>query len=143
MAKKPQNPTRKPVNVGIPGGCKVGSVVYTIHWTEEEWRNRPEDGRLDGEWGSTHHDSLDIYIKPSLAPAQKRSTLLHEILHTLFAISGGDVRNAINAAVDGFDIEEYTVERLEPVLMSFMIDNPEVLAYIMIGEHSEPIPSAE
>lgn len=143
MATKPQKNTRAPVNVGIPTTIKVGAVEYTVHWDEEGWKNRPDDGRLDGEWASTHHDTLAIYIKPTLAPAQQRSTLLHEILHTLFAISGGDMRNAINAAVDGFDIEEYTVERLEPVMLRFLVDNPAVVAFIMIGEHAEPIPSAE
>jgi hypothetical protein len=123
-----------------PTQIKVGALIYTVHWTAEEWMNRPDVGRAEGDWALTNHPKLGIWIWPELNEQNKRGTLLHEALHTLFAVSGADVRNAINAAGEGFDVEEYTISRIENPLLSFLIDNPEVVAYIMIGEQSEPTP---
>jgi hypothetical protein len=128
--------TAKTITVKKPTTVKVGALTYTVHWTAEEWLDRPDVGREEGDWALTNHPKLGIWIWPELEEQNKRQSLLHECLHTLFASSGADVRNSINGAGDGFDVEEYTISRLESPLMSLLIDNPEVVAYIMIGETS-------
>lgn len=132
------NGKRKPVNVRKPTSIKVGALTYTVHWSAEEWLERPDEGRNEGDWALTNNPKLGIWIWPELNEQNKRGSLLHEVLHTMFAVSGANVRNAVGAGDEHFDIEEYTISRIEGPLYAFLIDNPEVLAYIMIGEHSEP-----
>lgn len=122
------------VTVGYPESVKIGAKSYQIHWTAEEWMERPDEKREEGAWALTSHPKLGIWILPELHPVNKRETLLHEVLHCVYASSGGDVRNmTMNHASDTLDIEEYTITRLEAPLMAFMIDNPDVLAFIVIG----------
>lgn len=126
--------TAKTVKVGYPQSIKIGAKSYKVHWSAEDWIDRPEKGQEDGAWGVTNHPKLGIWINPELHPVNKRETLLHEILHCLYSASGGDTRNmTMNSASDTLDIEEYTVTRLEAPMMAWMIDNPGVIAFIMIG----------
>jgi len=126
------------VTVKYPKSVKIGAKSYDIFWSADEWMNRPEDKREDGAWAMTNHPKLGIWISPDLHPVNKRETLLHEILHCLFAGSGGDARNmTMNNTVDHFDIEEYVITRLEAPLFAVLQDNPGVLAYIVIGADSD------
>jgi hypothetical protein len=123
------------VRIKYPKRVKIGAKSYKIHWSAEDWLNRPDENRKDGDWALTSHPFLGIWIFPELHPQNKRETLLHEILHCLYANSGGDVRNiAMNQASEaGMDLEEYMVCRLEAPMMAWMVDNPGVAAFIMIG----------
>lgn len=122
------------VKIKYPKSVKIGAKSYKVHWSADAWLNRPDEKKQDGDWGMTNHGQLGIWILPDLHPMNKRETLLHEIIHTLYASSGGDVRNiAVNHSVESLDIEEYTVCRLEAPMMAWMIDNPAVVAFIMIG----------
>lgn len=123
----------KTVTVKYPKHVKIGAKSYKIHWGAGEWINRPDDKREEGSWAMTNHPKLGIWINPELHPVNKRESLLHEILHTLYAVSGGDVRNVVTHETVGLDVEEYTVTRLESPMFAFLIDNPAVVAFIMIG----------
>jgi hypothetical protein len=122
-----------PKKIDRPNKLTIGALTYGIDWGAH-WHLRPDDSRQANEWACTLHEALTILIKPDLAPGQQRSTLLHEIMHTLFAISGSDLRNIARETGDDFDMEEYLTERLEPVLLRFLLDNPKVLKFIVKGE---------
>lgn len=124
----------KTVKVSYPQSVRIGAKSYKIYWDAINWMNRPESDKEDGAWAMTNHPKLGIWVSPELHPENKRESLLHEILHCLYAASGGDTRNiTMNHAADSLDIEEYTISRLEAPMMAWMIDNPEVLAFIVIG----------
>lgn len=129
--------TRRPVNVRVPKRVKIGARVYSIDMTADGWVNRPDQDHDRTGWGQTYHKKMQIFINPELSEYARRETLMHEVLHCLYAVSGADVRNSVGHGNDEFDIEEYTVSRLEAPMMSFLIDNPELVAYLVIGEHSE------
>lgn len=122
------------VTIKYPKHVKFGAKSYKVHWSAEAWINRPEDNRVDGAWGLTDHQKLGIWISPELHSMNKRETLLHEILHVLHAISGGTVVSDMLPKHDhSTEAEEFIVSRLEAPMMAWMIDNPAVIAYIMIG----------
>jgi len=60
----------------IPKLLKIGAhtikIVQKDHWEGSD----EESGRFDNE-------SLEIWIKSSLAPTVKEATLIHEILHAI------------------------------------------------------------
>lgn len=116
-----------------PTKIKVGARVYRIDWSAEGWIKALEDGAAEGRtvWARTNHPDLLINVRNDLADYNQRCSLLHEILHCIYAISGADVRNAVGLQDPEFDIEEYTICRLEEPLMAAMIDNPEVFAYLV------------
>lgn len=124
----------KTVTVKYPKSIKIGAKSYKVHWTAEDWINRPESQRGDSDWGVTDHKLLGIWINPELHPMNRRETLLHEILHALHANSGGDVlSDMLPKHEHSSEAEEYIVSRLEAPLLAVMIDNPSVIAFIMIG----------
>lgn len=129
------NGNGKQVKIRQPTEVKVGARTYTIDWSQDGWQ-KSQDGEHDARsaWATTNHEKLTIHIKPTLASYNKRCTLLHEILHALFSITGADVRNAVGNSGEDFELEEYLICRLEEPLMSVLIDNPELLAYLVIGK---------
>jgi hypothetical protein len=125
---------KKTVKSTYPTQIRIGSMVYSVHWSREEWDTRPDHPKANDDWGLTNHPKLGIWISPDLDEQNKRGTLLHEALHAIFAATGADVRNTINAAGEGFDVEEYTVSRIENPLLDFLVNNPSVVAFITNGE---------
>jgi hypothetical protein len=124
----------KTVTVKYPKRIKFGAKSYKVHWSAEDWVSRPEDKREDSCWGITDHQKLGIWISPELHPTNQRETLLHEILHVLHACSGGDVvSDVLPKHEHANEAEEFIVSRLEALLMAFLVDNPAVLAFIVIG----------
>jgi hypothetical protein len=129
------NGSGKKVKVTRPNKFRVGSRVYAIKWDEESLEMAKFKGDDTGLWGCTDHASLTTYISPQVDQYNQRVTLLHEVLHCLFHTTGADVRNAVLVKDEDFNVEEYIICRLEEPMMSFMIDNPEVFAYLVVGEH--------
>jgi len=135
MTTWPTRPERSTMpRIKYPKRIKFGAKSYKVHWSADDWVTRPEDNRIDGAWGLTDHQKLGIWISPELHETNKRETLLHEILHVLHANSGGNVLNdMIPKHEQATDAEEFIVSRLEAPLMSFLVENPAVLAFIVIG----------
>jgi hypothetical protein len=124
----------KTVTVKYPKHVKIGAKRYKIHWSAEDWINRPADDKPDSAWGLTDHKTLGMWINPELHIMNRRETLLHEILHILHACSGGDVVSEMLPKHEhSSEAEEFIVSRLEAPMFAWMIDNPAVVAFIMIG----------
>jgi hypothetical protein len=120
--------------IKYPKRLKIGAKSYKIHWSADEWVNRPAEDRQESCWGVTNHILLGIWINPELHPTNKRETLLHEAMHALHANSGGDIlSDMLQHSHDSHGAEEFIVSRLEAPLFAFMVENPAVLAFIVVG----------
>lgn len=135
MTTWPTRPERSIVpRIKYPKHVKFGAKRYKIHWDAESWTNRPADEHPESAWGLTDHRSLGVWINPTLHRVNKRETLLHEVLHILFSCSGGDVvSDVLPKHEHANEAEEFIVSRLEAPLMAFLVDNPAVLAFIVVG----------
>lgn len=120
--------------INRPKRVFIGPKPYKVHWDEKAWLNRPDTESPRSAWGLTVHQKAEIYISPELNEYNKRETLLHECLHALFACSGSDIRNAVGNGNAEFDFEEYVISRLEGPMMGLLLQNPKLLAYLVIGE---------
>lgn len=128
----------KTTKVKYPTEVKIGAKSYKVHWTAEEWVDRPAEERAESCWGVTNHIKLGIWINPELHPTNRRETLLHEILHCLFAGTGGDVATMVLEHMHGpKDAEEFMVSRLEAGLFAVLQDNPGLFAFIVVGADSD------
>lgn len=120
--------------VPYPSEVKIGAKHYQIHWSAEDWVDRPAEERAESCWGVTNHIKLGIWINPELHPTNRRETLLHEILHCLHANAGGDVlTQTLEHMSSAKEAEEFLVSRIEAGLFAVLQDNPAVLAFIVIG----------
>lgn len=120
--------------IKYPTKIQIGAKRYKIHWDAESWVHRPDERKEESCWGVTDHKRLGIWINPELHPINKRETLLHEILHCLFACTGGDVAtDALPKHEHASEAEEYIVSRLEAPLLAVLTDNPAALAFIVVG----------
>lgn len=120
--------------IKYPKHVKIGAKRYKIHWDAESWANRPADEHPESAWGLTDHKLLMIWINPTLHTINKRETLLHEVLHILFACTGGDVVSEMLPKHEhSGEAEEFIVSRLEAPMFAFLLDNPAALAFLMIG----------
>lgn len=115
--------------VDMPLSVKVGALRYTIYCTKAKHDEATADAQ-EPIMGVTDTDKLTISIRPHAPHALKQQTLLHEVLHTLTHHVG------IHADL-GEKKEESLVSRLAPALLTFLLDNPEVLTYLVGRDPNE------
>ena len=101
----------------LPASVKVGRRVYAI----EEWDVRGAVGA--DRYGECAHTEATIRICTIYGQAQAASTLLHEILHAVWAMW----------RLRDDDNEERTVGALENGIATVWLDNPQVFAWIGAG----------
>lgn len=83
------------------------------------------DYELDnGDLGSCDTNANEIEIMEGLPPVEERDTVLHEILHGVWALMG----------IDYPKIEETIVNRLATGLTQVFQDNPELMKYLSSKE---------
>lgn len=102
-----------------PESLKVGAKTYRFLWDQENWD--------EGEYGRTNHVKLTISIN-TMDPAeeQQQDTVLHEVLHCIFAQIGNPANyTQITEA------EEHWVTTMTPWLHGIMKDNPVVFDFIL------------
>lgn len=73
--------------------------------------------------GLTIADRLEIFINP-IGNSMERETLLHEILHMIWYMSGATNQMSHRA-------EEEIISIITPHLMNFLKDNPHIYRYII------------
>jgi hypothetical protein len=93
-----------------PTKLRILGKTYSVKYTTEYPVNDDTEGHCD-------YLTLKITIRKDLAPAEERSTLLHEALHC--------VSHAM-----GLHLEENAIERLESGVFALLVDNPAFLDYI-------------
>lgn len=113
----------------FPSAVKVGWLVYTIEYVpHEDWPAEHADAI-----GVTRSNAGKIIIRmgdeenPAYAFTQIQETLLHEILHACFHVS--TLHQNVNDPADE-SREEHIVAMLSGPLLSVMMDNPHLVAFL-------------
>jgi Zn-dependent peptidase ImmA (M78 family) len=101
------------------GGQKWG--VYLVKGNSRHF-GTDENEEVDGV---TYVDRCRIYVSSSLEPPVRDDTLLHELLHASFHVSGA--QHALHEAVGGDAektdaLEERVIRCLTPVLHRLLVD---------------------
>ncbi len=107
-----------------PTSVKIGSQAFDI-----VERSRGKDSSLsDDSVGYTLDRENIIVLDESLPLSKKRVTLLHEILHAIRMVYDTSIAPK---KTDSFETwEHYFIGLFEEGILSFMQDNPEVVAYL-------------
>ena len=95
-----------------PRKIVTGPFTWELRW------ERPERPDLAGE---TDAVNLRIKVMPGVAEDFARETLVHEVLHACFAVSGLDMG----------DDEEQIVSRLSPYLFDALRRSPGLADYLL------------
>lgn len=88
----------------------IGGFDYTV----EENNDIAEQGSL---FGSTHHNSQKIFIKPNTTKQQKTATLIHEVMHVIWFNTGLRSRDNIR------EHEEEIIDALSNGIYQVLKDN--------------------
>lgn len=108
--------------VKIPRRIIVGPFVYKVSDDPVDLVIRCREESTD-LLGHNSQRELIITIDPAQAPGQRRDSLLHETLHAVTQLTG-------LASEWGQETEEAIVNRLSPVVLSVLRDNPRLLRYL-------------
>lgn len=106
-----------------PSSIKVGPFVYTVR-VDEDAVNRRDLSSRDSSEGYTDTAAHEIVIRQT---ADAKRTLLHELLHALFELSGMDVQMAERCK----GIEEDAIQSLDGTLLMALRDNPEMVKFLV------------
>lgn len=85
-----------------------------------------EDRHQKDSLAYVHLREQYIFISQSMTKEEQLSSLLHEVLHIIYSITGFD-------HISGPKDEESLVRLFEPGLFSFMQDNPKILRMFLNG----------
>ena len=94
-----------------PAKIRIIGKVYSVTYTNAEPVHDDAQGHCD-------YLKLKISVREGLAPTEERSTVLHEALHC--------VSHAM-----GLHFSESKIERLETGLLALLVDNPQLVAYLI------------
>lgn len=115
--------------MSIPNKVKIGAQVFKI-----EERSVKQDGTLnDNSYGYTLDQGNLIVIDANIAFTKKQQTLLHEIIHAIGMVYGSGQKEP--GAKDTYDVwEHHFIGIWEAPMLSFIKDNPEVIAWMQLEE---------
>ena len=107
-----------------PGSVNIASVQMPVRYVEaDSLIHDTEDGHEHTILGFFYSEDLLIEIKDGLTPERERFVLTHEILHSILELSN------LATLFEHLD-EENLVSRLTPFVLSFIRENPDVVAYL-------------
>jgi len=101
----------------MPASVKIGHLKYKI----VEWA--PRESVSADRYGECSHAEQVIRVTRMFGRPKQASTLLHEIIHAIWAMW----------SIHDGDNEERTVGMLEKGLAAVWVDNPDVFAWIGAG----------
>ena len=112
-----------------PNKVKIGAQVFYI-----EERNVKKDGTLnDNSYGYTLDQGNIIVLDANIAFTKKQQTLLHEIIHAIGMVYGSGQKEP--NAKDSYEVwEHHFIGIWEAPMLSFIKDNPEVVAWMQLEE---------
>lgn len=105
------------------------SAVPNLHVPSDGWVHEgdiPDDTHMHKAYGTYNEAEQSITLDDSLAFERIRESFLHENLHAMMAVTQLD--SLLEAQSVGF--EEHTVSSLAPVLLSWLRDNPQAVAFL-------------
>lgn len=100
----------------IPARVQVGPHRYKVDVAKPS-------GLTHEEYGVTDVGRTTITLAPGMSGSQQRATFLHECLHAMLSLTGWDHRL-------GSKREEQLMRALEPVLLTWLRENREVVAWL-------------
>lgn len=105
----------------IPKTLRIGPFNYKIDTTKQaiEAFERDISSRL---YGAQHSGRLILAIRPGMPREVEQETLTHEMLHSLFSLAG--------LLDDNEDAEEDIINRLAPLLLGAIKQNPQLVKYL-------------
>lgn len=106
----------------MPAGVGVGPWYFEIK-SDELTRLRRERASRSTLFGQTVVKDLLIMIDEQSAPSIQQETLLHEVMHALFATLGLDYEWEN-------DEEEKFIRRFSPALLNLIQRNPALIRYL-------------
>lgn len=104
---------------------KIGPYTYKIKFVKQpadfvDLGTLPEEGDLDGFCDNTN---FMIYIKKAQTKMALKETLLHELIHAIWYVSG-------MCRFEGETSEEMYVSVFAPYLTTVLIQHPKVMEYL-------------
>jgi hypothetical protein len=110
-----------------PDKVKVGPWTYDIEWTnDKKW---VKDGHNRDWGGESAHVENKIFMRiGQAAEGTLKETLLHEILHCVFVVTGLNRYPEPKSKYE--DADEYLIHVMTPTLLHVMQDNPDVFEYL-------------
>jgi len=109
--------------ISLPTFIDIGPYHYVVT-TDELTRQRAQENSHTSLLGQTNLDTLVMVLNRDQPVSLMRETFLHEILHTITAITGISFEF-------GPDKDEALIRRLSPTLLAFLRSNPDVVSYLM------------
>jgi len=103
----------------IPNHAYVGPYTYNIELNDSVILDYEDD-----VCGLCDSVKQDIWLRTGLGETFERETLLHELLHAMFDMTG--LSHEL-----GVEKEENIIRRLSPVLLDFLMSNPHILPYLL------------
>ncbi len=114
---------------GRPRTVKIGPHVYRILYSKESWKKYAPTQRRRDNYGITLAEQCVILINTKrLNLSQMRDTVLHEVLHAIFALHGFATMPI--DVPETTDLEEVIVLLLAPNVLNVMRENPHLLEWL-------------
>ena len=110
------------MSVALPKGIRIGPFAYKVVSKRAELNQRRVDYAERDLVGQCDHRELTIAVDSALAPAVQRETLLHEVMHAIYALVGAEGQKLT---------EEETILRIVPSLLDTLQRNPELAAFML------------
>lgn len=108
----------------LPREIKVGPLHISIELSKSDLKVKAEEKEYNDQLlGMFIADEQRILVDPEQAKDSFCDTILHEVLHSLFATHAGNV-------VDS-DTEETLVSNLSMGMLDFMRTNPDLISFLM------------
>ena len=102
--------------INLPEEIRIGYRTYQV----VEWN--AEVAKASGKYGECDHLELVIRLDVTHGDVEVMNTLIHEILHAIFAVTG------ISEVTEWK--EEYLVSAQASCLTQVMIDNPDLMKFL-------------
>jgi hypothetical protein len=116
------------VVVSLPSRVKIGAHWYEVICDEQDWKETEHTEKNSSLWGCTDNRNLKIHLRPNVPPTQQADTMLHETFHVLFAHQ--NLPMVFGSFKDDADMEEILASIMTPLLHAFLVENPELVAYL-------------
>lgn len=110
----------------------VGHRSYRLFLSKQKWAElRARQESAHGLLGQCDNEQLIIHVNPDQHPVELRETVLHECLHAIWDIVGSREELSAFRDEDERAHEERLVLKQAPRLLEFLLDNPELLAWLL------------
>lgn len=108
-----------------PRSLTIGPFKITIDTSKkaQERVDRDSDGPLYGMWDGRQ---ASILLSSRAADTIIKETLLHEMLHAIFELSG-----ASSVHIKDSDTEEGIIRSATPMLLDTLKRNPRIVSYLL------------